>query len=423
MGVNAGEQIELVEVSGESAQPAASPKPTKEIRYHYIDGIRGVAACFTIISHSMASGMARFLMGLKLPGFLGKFWDAPMWVPGHFIPVKEFVGTTVWSFWASVLDLFFVISGVVLLRPYLRKERPFVPLTYLKKRFTRIYPTYWVALCFGAAIIWFINAYPTWYNEKGIHVQFTWWETVKQITLFNTDSVYYNLAWWSMQIEIFFYLMAPILVAIFPAPSKLSDRRVFNMIVITFVLTIGSQLLLDAFFPRVYSLTHVFVTFGRTINYPVCFLLGMLLAARDFSLRQGRILLFSGLFMYLFRWYYLPMNNMACGFAYAGFLIIASKTVSIQKFFVKPVFLWIGERSYSLFLVHLSIFYLTDNMVARITTHRGFWYGALTRGLGIPIAFLVAMVLFHTVEKRFIRGLVTEKMIWPWQSSKIKKDH
>ena len=82
--------------------------------------------------------------------------------------------------------------------------------------------------------------------------------------------------------------------------------------------------------------------------------------------------------------------------------------------------LWLGERSYSLFLVHFSVFYLVDNMIARFTPGRNAIYAVLTRGVGIPLGLFAAMLLFHFVERRQAHGLVTGEYFWPWQVKKMK---
>ena len=82
--------------------------------------------------------------------------------------------------------------------------------------------------------------------------------------------------------------------------------------------------------------------------------------------------------------------------------------------------IWLGERSYSLFLIHFSVFYLVDNLSAHLSTHRGMAYGLLSRGIGVPLAFLAAMTLFYFVERRQARGLVTANMFWPWQVKSLK---
>jgi peptidoglycan/LPS O-acetylase OafA/YrhL len=372
----------------------------KQIRFHYIDGFRAIASVMIVLHHSVSSNIAKFLIRHGMPYLADFFWN--------------------WT--GSGVNLFFTISGLVLLRPYLRNERVFSTMTYFKKRFIRIYPTYFVALIFGAAVIWFLNNYPTWYNEKGIHVYFSVKETLREAYMLNLDGVYYNLAWWSVQVEALFYILVPLLIFIFPDKSKLTNRGLIILISLSLLGNLGLQFFFDSYFPSIYSFDKIVLNMGRIIDYFICFLMGMLLAARDYNKQQAYVLMIVGAILFFLHSYYLPIMHSGYGLFYGGVLILVSYSEQVKKFLSNPLFLWVGERSYSLFLVHLSVFYLCDNLAAYFTPERGLVYALLTRGLGIPLAFLASMILFQLVEKRFARGLVTDKMIWPWQFSKIRKD-
>ena len=78
-----------------------------------------------------------------------------------------------------------------------------------------------------------------------------------------------------------------------------------------------------------------------------------------------------------------------------------------------PLVTWLGERSCSLFLVHVTAFHLADWLVAFVTPHRSLVYALLTRANGLPLALGLGMLLFHAVERRFARGLITADLFWP----------
>jgi peptidoglycan/LPS O-acetylase OafA/YrhL len=135
-----------------------STNPAQQDRYHFLDGIRGIAASMIVLHHAFSSNIAAALtkMHLHALGFL----------------LQTVTG--------SGVNLFFVLSGVVLLRPYLRGQRKFKTLDYFWRRLKRIYPPYFFALAFGAWVIWFNTYYPTWYNIKGMNIPFTWMETFRE---------------------------------------------------------------------------------------------------------------------------------------------------------------------------------------------------------------------------------------------------
>src|SRR4051812_38390959 len=64
----------------------------------------------------------------------------------------------------SGVELFFVLSGVVLLRPYLRGSRPFAPGQYFFRRAQRLWPPYLVALIAEGVITYLGTRWPTWYT-------------------------------------------------------------------------------------------------------------------------------------------------------------------------------------------------------------------------------------------------------------------
>ena len=318
------------------------------------------------------------------------------------------------------VDLFFVLSGVVLLRPYLRRQRRFDAGKYFIRRVKRIYPPYFFALVFAAIVIWFINAYPTWYNHKGMSMQFTWMETLKEAAIFNFDGAYYNLAWWSLQIEMLFYVLVPVIILIYPHRQRISNARLVGTIAAGTVLTIALQLFVNKYYPYIYSQSYLQLNLGFALEYPVCFLMGVLLAAYDFSIRYAWCFLAGGIALLIAEPYYHPLIHSAYGLIFAAVIILAFHVRTFKHLLSTPFMIWLGERSYSLFLVHFSVFYFVDNMVARVTPERNAMYALLTRGLGIPLGLFAAMLLFHFVERRQAHGLVTGHLFWPWQVRGMK---
>lgn len=370
-------------------------------RFHFVDGYRAIAVVLTILCHSVASNIEQYFKAHGMPG------------------LGDFIG----GFSGSGVDMFFAISGLVLLRPYLRNQRAFDTLTYFKKRFTRIYPTYFAALLLGAAVIWFINVYPTWYNERGVSAKFSVWETIKQVPMLNLDGQYYNLAWWSVQVEALFYILVPVIVFRFPHGEKMTNRMVTALVLGTLLVSTCLQLWLDAYYPWFYSYRFSILNMSRILDYPVCFLMGMLMAARDFSRKQAWMFIAGGAAILSLYWIHSPIEHAGWGIMYGGLLMLSFNSKPIQQFLSKPIFIWVGERSYSLFLVHLSFFYLSGNISAYFTTSRGTTYFILSRCIGYLFTLLASMALFQLVERRFARGLITDKMIWPWQTNKMRQNN
>ena len=394
----------------------------KPVRFHFLDGLRAVAASMVVILHAFASNIIKMSDKSHLH-VLGAIFN---YLDGYGV------------------DLFFVLSGVVLLRPYLRRQRELKVVEYFRRRFWRIYPPYFVALLFAAAVIWFMNRYPTWYNASGgMNMQFSWREIIHQLPIINLDGNYYNLAWWSLGTEILFYLVVPIVVFLYPKHSKLTDVKLALAIFSGVVLTVLLQIFFSGWLYNIYSFTYIVLNIGRFVEYPVCFMMGVLIAAKDFDLKHARLFFFSGVFLVFISSVYPSVcmhlgssNHLAAwcasqnyppfllhsgyGLIFGGVITFAFNNGSFRNILSKPFMLWLGERSYSLFVVHFSVFYLVDNIISRFITSRTTLYAILSRGIGLPVALFAAMLLFHFVERRFARGLVTANMFWPWQIKPLR---
>ncbi len=394
----------------------------KPVRFHFLDGLRAVAATMVVVLHAFASNIIKLSDKSHLH-ILGTIFN---YIDGYGV------------------NLFFVLSGVVLLRPYLRKQKEFKVVEYFRRRFWRIYPPYFAALLFAAAVILFMNRYPTWYNSSGgMNIRFSLRETIHELPIINMDGNYYNLAWWSLGVEILFYLVVPIVVFLYPSRAKLTDARLFLAIVCGVLLTVLLQLFLNGWASDIYSFTYLVLNIGRFAEYPVCFMMGVLIAAKDFDLRHARMFFLAGVFLVfcssaypsflmhlaptgkLNTWlaaelYPLFFVHSGYGLIFGGVIVFAFNRRSLRDILSKPFMLWLGERSYSFFLVHFSVFYLTDNILSHFMASRSTLYAVLSRGIGLPAALFAAMLLFHFVERKFARGLVTANMFWPWQTQSLR---
>ena len=215
-----------------------SVTPEKKERFHFLDGLRGIASLMIVIHHSFTSNIVKLLAHVKLP------------VVGFYFAY----------FTQSGVELFFVLSGSVLLRPYLRGERKFKTGEYFIRRIKRIYFPYWAALLFAVFVSWYITAYPTWYNIKVYHMPVVWWEVLREAFIIDTMGCYYNLAWWSLGIELVFYLLVPLILFVLPSKYKPGNGQVALMLVITLLVSIGLQLWLTEYYPQIYSYKHMVAT-------------------------------------------------------------------------------------------------------------------------------------------------------------------
>jgi len=157
-------------------------------RIHYIDGLRAFAVCLVLFHHSLGGVIAGILAKAEAPE---KLISLARYITG------------------SGVELFFCISGIVLLKPYLQGQKKFSYISYFLRRFERIYPAYWGALLLGGLVILFVSTFPTWYSRE-ILPKFNFFDWMSQVSLLPFSTATYNAAWWSLSIELMFYLIGTV---------------------------------------------------------------------------------------------------------------------------------------------------------------------------------------------------------------------
>jgi len=352
-------------------------------RLHYFDGLRAVACLLILFHHTVSNTLVDVLTTYNMPVLAKVLFD----------------------FTQSGVELFFLLSGIVLLKPYFAGAKKFDVLSYINRRFWRIYIPFFFAVWFAGAVIWVNTFWPTWYSE--ILIDFTPEIFFKQFLLFNWNGDYYNLAWWSLQIEVIFYLFVPLI---------LYAGRGWKLLPLTGVTFAGSivlQMLALTYFPEQYAIDHVILGPLRIVDYLLCFIFGVLLAKEEYSLQIAWKVMVVGFVLRIGSFWYEPFNHMSWAFIYFGILILIIQSRRLQSLLSGNTMIWIGERSYSLFLMHFSVLYLTNYLISYFIYERSLMYGIWSRSLGICLSFFMAMLLFYFVERKQARGLQTAHQFWP----------
>ncbi len=209
-----------------------------------------------------------------------------------------------------------------------------------------------------------VSNWPTWFTLRAALPTFRLQDWLAQLGIVYFGS-HYSGAWWSLNVEVIFYLLMPLLIPLFRRVPDL--RSAFTVLAASMALPAAAWLLAP-FFAR----SAVPETFPQLALYAPCFVAGLLLSRFDFP-RSSRV--FS-------RWH----------------------------------LVWLGERSYSLFLTHVPVIVLVYQLTAMVLP-RGLEYLIVTRLIAVPLCLLSAMLVFTYVERRFARGLTTAGYFWPWRPS------
>lgn len=363
---------------------AAPVETVKRERFHQLDGLRAIAATLVVLHHAGVASVAQSLSEL-----------------GNRYPAELLKTLT-----SSGVELFFVLSGVVLLRPYLRSRRPMNSPSYFNRRIQRLWPPFLAAWVLAGIVVFLMARYPTWWTRTAGLPDFTVWGWVSQIGIIYVGKAAYNFAWWSLTIEVLFYLLVPLLVPFFVL--RMMTRRGMLMLAI---VAAGMSILA---FNAPVAVPDRAIPFEKFFWYLPCFAAGILLARYDLPEGWGVGAIVIGAAYCLLAFHFSAMNvHVGWAAIYFGVVTLAMSGGALARRLSPWPLVWLGERSYSLFLVHFAVFSGVCHAVSMLTTHKGMRYVLTTRLIEIPLALLISMLIFHFIERRFARNLVTADHFWP----------
>lgn len=373
-------------------------------RIAVLDGLRALAIILVMLRH-----------GLR------PFWPdkaEPFLAAGPFD-----LGALFLNGWMGV-DLFFILSGFLisdhLLGCYFDPQRRHMDLkTYFKRRFFRIAPAYYVAM-----LLVLFGLFPFFPKEpiENADLSFLYHLAFLQ-DYFKPDI---NVVFWSLGVEIKFYLLAPLILTGVVALPKLWQKSAFIAGLAGLALVIR---IVSAFhYTEVVEYFDYFHTFRRPFHMSFDGLLyGMLCAvlwrneAAAAFMRRPKVanaLFFGGLFIILglasrvplvdtdvsfFDKTFLPAILSAC---FAAMALGLLGDCAAARFFSLRVWLPVALVSYSLYLIHLPLLPTTlgiTNVLLPLgdpVSPAHFFAFLPVYGIG---TFLLAGLLYLFVEKPCIR--------------------
>ncbi len=370
-------------------------------RIAVLDGLRALAIVLVLLRHSIRP-----------------FWAD---LSDPYIPVGGIdLGAIFINGWVGV-DLFFVLSGFLISSHLLQsfeKRQSFgdVLRSYLPRRFFRIVPVYYFVLML--AVLGLFPFYPYPESTDGIGFRALYHLAFMQ-DYWPSDIV---VVFWSLAIEIKFYLLAPFLIY---GLLKLKDARVQAAVLVA--LIVSQPLMRGAFAPNAAGFEDYFLNV-RT-SFHLCLdglLMGTLAAAlwhsqgiREVLSRRSVAagLFFLGVLVFLG----LSVSGPLVDLGVSGFdktwlvtVISASFTAMLlglmggapgHKLFCGRGLSFIALISYSLYLVHLPLLYLAEVMAARFVDFEAMsegWSYVIYLPVFMALCVFVATGLYVFIEKPFI---------------------
>ena len=333
-----------------------------------VDGLRFVAIGVVVIYHVAEmlreSGLAttapgRLLSGLVLTGYYG-------------------------------VDLFFAISGFVLALPFARQHlagSPPVRLrAYYLRRLTRLEPPYLLALFADFFIRAAASNFSLWRHTVASAVY-------QHNVIYGTWSPVFGISW-SLEIEVQFYMLAPILSRIF-----LVRRPWLRRAVLLTAIVVGAGL------SGSFRLDRVYLSLPAHLHE---FLVGFFLAdlyvaswnqspQATFKWDLVSVVAWPMLaFMVLFRGHFNPVIPLVVLLAY----ISTFRGRLSRRLFSTPVLTTIGGMCYSIYLLHVSIIEAVLRFCAPLKAPASFvvmfWKQSAVL---IPCILLIAVPFFLLVER------------------------
>ncbi|MBO2007783.1 acyltransferase family protein [Hymenobacter negativus] len=176
------------------SQPTVAP-PSIDLRQHNekIDVLRGVAILLVFSGHSLIAIFGDY-------DFID-FSPSGLWIDfSRFAPGRVVLTMTPWAMGAHGVTLFLVISGFLIHWGFLKSGAAFRLSEFFNKRFWRIYPPYLVALAvFGLSL-----------GTGGAFSLLT--HLTLTHNLFERSYTTINPSFWSLGLEMQFYLLYPVLL-------------------------------------------------------------------------------------------------------------------------------------------------------------------------------------------------------------------
>lgn len=292
----------------------------------------------------------------------------------------------------SGVDLFFVLSGYLIYGSLIARRQPF--LTFMRRRVIRIYPTF----CVVFAIYLYLSFLRPSESRMPSDAYDAWIYTLQNLALLPgifPITPFITVAW-SLSYEMFFYLAIPAMILLLDLRARSAQWR------IRFFLGLGAAILICC------------TLYGGPLRL-IMFITGMLLHE---ALRSGKIVPPRNVFALLALAGGLLVNAVPYSITSAGAVKLTIVALSffitcyscfrgqsaiLQRAFTWTPLRWLGNMSYSYYLVHGLTLKAAFVIVAKVMPPAA--HGPLFMGGLLPLMFAATLipsgVLFILVEKPF----------------------
>jgi peptidoglycan/LPS O-acetylase OafA/YrhL len=292
------------------------------------------------------------------------------------------------------VELFFAISGYILSVPFIRESRyngsKVVLRAYFIRRLTRLEPPFIISLVgiYIASSLFSANNF----EESIPHFIATLFYS--HMFVYGTWSPI-NPVTWSLETEVQFYILAPLLALLFK-----SKRKVYLGV------------LLFLFFTSMYSVGKPFLKelnlYKSIIPSFQWFSIGILIA--DLSLRFpkwfNKPLIYADVFawvgiplLYLCKFYF---NQLAFDLVMLIFIISVFKSITFKIFICNRWITTVGGMCYTIYLLHYAIIFIFMKLISSLVLQNFYLHQIVVFTIVFIVVLILSFFFFRYFERPFM---------------------
>lgn len=308
------------------------------------------------------------------------------------------------------VTLFFFVSGYIIAYPFLAGRAPSLKHFFLR-RITRLEPPYIVVMlgCFAVLAVGFtpVEAPNFYYTEAPL------WQSLIASLTYSHSLVFgqhprLNPPTWTLEREVQFYILAPLILYIYQK-IRVRSVRIPIGLAVTIVLLVLGEFFTDHFDrPSIARNTLFTDSYGFMLGIVAC---DYSVGKNVFSLPRkvifdiGFVIGFVGLFITGTFEFHVPFRLEVVNDLFRSVFILllfmaAARGTWSKAFLGLPWIALIGGACYSIYLVHLPIIHVGAQVLSKFVVFRSLgmtWL--ISWALFVPSAILAGMLFYALVER------------------------
>lgn len=312
------------------------------------------------------------------------------------------------------VELFFFISGYIIAYPFLSGAKPTLA-AFFRRRLTRLEPPYLLALllCFLAVTLagGSVGYAPQFEKSDVSFTQSFLASTVYLHGLLFGAPPRLNPPMWSLEIEIQFYLLAPLIIAGYLKLGQRARRLAVGLALCLLLILVQGTV------PRIWPAMHYTVLCNG-----YAFLLGIVfcdhaVATQPFQRppeRRFDLAFLAGMALFAlsaatwYPWVQHPVSGLANLLLRAVSIMLlyvgASRGDLARRFLGLPWLAFLGGACYSIYLVHVPLMQVAGTIAFRLTHPQDFGTAFLVAMLVlVPVSVLGGLVYYLLIERPCMR--------------------